>query len=117
MELSIILGLASGVIFLILGILFAGGSVLMFWDPSSVMITFGGCIAALLVGYSIPRLLLIPSLFRMCVFPVKYVADQLIITIGGNKMAITHVNLENFDKEVRDSKLPVLVDFYADWCG
>src|SRR5512137_1839938 len=32
-------------------------------------------------------------------------------------MAITHIDLESFDKEVRDCKLPVLVDFYADWCG
>jgi thioredoxin 1 len=32
-------------------------------------------------------------------------------------MAITHIDMESFDKEVRDSRLPVLIDFYADWCG
>ena len=30
---------------------------------------------------------------------------------------MTKVTEENFDKEVLQSQLPVLVDFYADWCG
>jgi len=32
-------------------------------------------------------------------------------------MAELHLTEENFKDEVLKSKLPVLVDFYADWCG
>lgn len=30
---------------------------------------------------------------------------------------VTQVNDENFEREVIKSPLPVVVDFYADWCG
>lgn len=30
---------------------------------------------------------------------------------------LIHVNKENFESEVLQSSIPVLVDFYADWCG
>lgn len=32
-------------------------------------------------------------------------------------MAIVELNQENFDKVISESKVPVLVDFWAKWCG
>jgi len=32
-------------------------------------------------------------------------------------MSVLHLNSENFAKEVLEAQEPVLVDFYADWCG
>jgi len=32
-------------------------------------------------------------------------------------MAVLHLNDKNFEAEVLKSKLPVLVDFWAEWCG
>ena len=32
-------------------------------------------------------------------------------------MAVIEINENNFKTEVVDSKIPVLVDFNADWCG
>lgn len=32
-------------------------------------------------------------------------------------MSVIHLTDENFDQEVKNSSIPVLVDFWAAWCG
>jgi thioredoxin 1 len=32
-------------------------------------------------------------------------------------MAARHITSEAFEREVLNSELPTLIDFYADWCG
>ena len=32
-------------------------------------------------------------------------------------MAVIHLTKDNFQEEVLESKVPVLVDFFAQWCG
>ncbi len=81
MEITLIIGLVWGVTTLALGIIFAKSSLLIFMDPPSVMITVGGSIAALMVGYPLRHLLKIPVFFRIALFPAKYNLSELIVTI------------------------------------
>ena len=32
-------------------------------------------------------------------------------------MSVTHTTDENFDQDILQSNLPVLLDFWAEWCG
>ncbi len=38
-------------------------------------------------------------------------------TIRGIKMSVIELNDENWNNEVVESDIPVIIDFYANWCG
>ncbi|HOW83181.1 MAG TPA: motility protein A [Spirochaetota bacterium] len=81
MDIAIVIGIASGLVFILMAIIVAGGSLLMFWDPPSVMVTFGGCISALLVAFPLNEVLKFPTYFKAALFPQRFDLGELILTM------------------------------------
>jgi chemotaxis protein MotA len=81
MELTMLVGIIWGVLLLIGSVIYAKFSLLIFVDIPSFMITVGGSIGSLLVGYNFKRLMKLPTYFRVALFPTKYNLPELIVTI------------------------------------
>ena len=56
MDIATIAGIISGIVFIITSILLAG-RLALFFDLASIMIVFGGVVAALLIAYPMPKFL------------------------------------------------------------
>ncbi len=76
---------------------------------------------ALITGHTMAIIRICPSCGKPNRIPAKHLAD--IGRCGACKAALSaiaepmEVSPEEFDEVVRDSKVPVLVDFWAAWCG
>lgn len=81
MNIGYVIGMFAGFIILIFAILVAGGSVLMFWDAPSVLVTMGGSWCAMMVAYPLSTLMKMPSYMRIAIFPPKFKPAELIITL------------------------------------
>ena len=81
MDLSTIIGLVAGLAALAMGIFIGGGTLLMFVDAPSVMITVGGSFCAMLVAHNIPKMVKMFGVMRFTIFPPKYNLSELIITL------------------------------------
>jgi len=81
MDIAIVIGIASGFTFIMMAILVAGGSLLMFWDPPSLMVTFGGTAAALLVAFPLNEVLKLPTYMKAALFPQRFDLGELILTM------------------------------------
>ena len=57
MDISTIIGLISGSVFIVVSIILSGGRMALFIDMPSVMIVFGGALASLLISYPLPKFL------------------------------------------------------------
>jgi chemotaxis protein MotA len=81
MQIGMIGGMVGGIILLIWGIISAGGTIGMFIDIPSAIITVGGTCASMLVAHPLGSLALWPALFRIAIFPPSHNLNEIIITL------------------------------------
>jgi chemotaxis protein MotA len=81
MDLATILGLIIGFVNLILGVIFAKGNPLLFWDIPSVFITIGGSFCSLVISNPFSKILGLWRVARHAFFPPTYNPNELIITL------------------------------------
>jgi chemotaxis protein MotA len=117
MDISLPIGMGWGFTVILLTILLARGDLLLFVDPPSMMCTFGGTLASLLVAFKIPKIMMFPKLIRLCAFPPKYNPTELIITMVSfsekarrEGLLSLEDDIEQLDDEFMRKGLQLIVD-------
>jgi chemotaxis protein MotA len=77
-DLGVIIGLAGGVVVMVLGILWGGGRLGAFVSYSSIAITVGGALASLFVGHPFSRVLNMITYLRLTMRQFNFQEERLI---------------------------------------
>ncbi len=81
MDIATIGGIGAAIVFLALGIVFAQGSFLLFFDPASIMITVLGSLSALTASYPLSYILGMGKIVRFAFFSPEQNSKEMIITL------------------------------------
>ncbi len=81
MDIATIGGIVASLVFLALGIIFAQGSFLLFFDPPSIMVTVMGSFSALIASYPLSYILGVSKIIRFAFFAPEMNAKEMIITL------------------------------------
>lgn len=65
MEKSTLIGLISGVVAVVVGMVFKGASLVALWNPAAYLIIFVGTFASLAIGFPMSELKKMPTLFKV----------------------------------------------------
>jgi chemotaxis protein MotA len=81
MDIATIGGIGGALIFLALGIVFAQGSFLLFFDPPSIMITVLGSLSGLVASYPLSYIMGMGKIVRFAFFSPEQNSKEMIITL------------------------------------
>ncbi len=81
MDIATIGGIGAAFVFLALGVVFAQGSFLLFFDPPSIMITVLGSLSGLTASYPLSYILGMGRIVRFAFFAPEQNSKEMIITL------------------------------------
>lgn len=81
MDIATIGGIAGALVFLAMGIVFAQGNFLLFFDPPSIMITVLGSLSGLIASYPLTYILGLGGIVRHAFFTADLNSKEMIITL------------------------------------
>jgi thioredoxin 1 len=84
------------------------------WRP---IIALNGSILAVTFFVSCQSSESLPGIFPSAGQSTSSKGEMIAMKTSQATTTIEHINAGDFDRKVLQSEVPVLVDFYADWCG